>query len=94
MAGDGGRPVGEEPAAADGKGAQLYSDGRMEMDKKTKLVKRGYTIDTWDFDYTAGRHSWLNFQVNDDTYWGIMHGDNSGYYEAFNQMATLYAHLE
>jgi hypothetical protein len=62
-------------------------------DKKTKLVKRGYTIDTWDFDYTAGRHSWLNFQVNDDTYWGIMHGDNSGYYEAFNQMATLYAHL-
>jgi hypothetical protein len=62
-------------------------------DRKTKLVKRGYTIDTWDFDYTAGRHSWLNFQVNDDTYWGIMHGDNSGYYEAFNQMATLYAHL-
>ena len=62
-------------------------------DKKTRLVKRGYTIDTWDFDYTAGRHSWLNFQVNDDTYWGIMHGDNSGYYEAFNQMATLYAHL-
>ena len=62
-------------------------------DKKTKLVKRGYTIDTWDFDYTAGRHSWLNFQVNDDTYWGIMHGDNSGYHEAFNQMAALYTHL-
>jgi hypothetical protein len=62
-------------------------------DKKTKLVKRGYTIDTWDFDYTAGRHSWLNFQINDDTYWGIMHGDNSGYYESFSQMAALYAHL-
>ena len=62
-------------------------------DKKTKLVKRGYTIDTWDFDYTAGRHPWLNFQINDDTYWGIMHGDNSGYYEAFSQMAMLYSHL-
>jgi hypothetical protein len=58
-------------------------------DKKTRLVKRGYTIDTWDFDYTAGRHPWLNFQVNDDTYWGIMHGDNSGYYESFSQMAAL-----
>jgi len=58
-------------------------------DKKTKLVKRPYTIDTWDFDYTAGRHPWLNFQVNDDTYWGIMHGDLSGYYEAFTQMSLL-----
>jgi hypothetical protein len=62
-------------------------------DKKTKLVKRAYTIDTWDFDYTAGRHPWLNFQVNDDTYWGIMHGDSSGYYEAFSQVASLYATL-
>lgn len=62
-------------------------------DKKTKLVKRAYTIDTWDFDYTAGRHPWLNFQVNNDTYWGIMHGDNSGYVEAFSQLAALYLHL-
>lgn len=62
-------------------------------DKKTKLVKRGYTMDTWDFDYTAGRHSWLNFQINEHTFWGIMHGDNSGYYESFNQMAAFYTHL-
>jgi hypothetical protein len=62
-------------------------------DKKTKLVKRGYTIDTWDFDYTAGRYPWLNFRVDDDTYWGIMHGDNSGYYEAFAQIGSLYAQV-
>ena len=62
-------------------------------DKKTKLVKRGYSIDTWDFDYTAGRHPWLNFQLNEHTFWGIMHGDNSGYYAAFNQMAAFYNHL-
>lgn len=62
-------------------------------DKKTGLVKRGYTIDTWDFDYTGGRHHWLNFQVNEHTFWGIMHGDNSGYYEAFVQMALFYNHL-
>jgi hypothetical protein len=62
-------------------------------DKKTKLVKRGYTIDTWDFDFTAGRYPWLNFRVDDNTYWGIMHGDNSGYYEAFSQMSSLYAQV-
>ena len=62
-------------------------------DRATKLVKRAYTIDTWDFDYTAGRYPWLHFQVNDETYWGIMHGDNSGYYEAFVAMARFYRHL-
>jgi hypothetical protein len=62
-------------------------------DKKTRLVKRGYTIDTWDFDYTAGGHPWLNFQVTDNTYWGIMHGDSSGFYEAFSQVASLYSTL-
>ena len=62
-------------------------------DPDSQLVKRPLTIDTWDFDYTAGRHDWLNFQVTEDTYWGIMHGDNSGYYQAFLQMADLYEHL-
>jgi hypothetical protein len=54
------------------------------------LVKRAYTIDTWDFAYTAGRHDWLQFQINDDTFWGILHGDNSGYFEAFRIMAALW----
>jgi hypothetical protein len=63
-------------------------------DKKHKLVKRGYSIDTWDFDYTAGRHHWLNFQLNEHTFWGIMHGDSSGYYEAFTIMSRFYRHLK
>jgi hypothetical protein len=54
------------------------------------LVKRAYTIDTWDFAYSAGTHDWLQFQINEHTFWGIMHGDNSGYYEAFRIMAYLY----
>ncbi len=62
-------------------------------DPRTKLVKRGLTIDTWDFDYTAGRHSWLNFQLTDHTFWGIMHGDSSGYYEAFISMSKFYEHF-
>lgn len=63
-------------------------------DKKTGLVKRAYTIDTWDFAYTAGSHAWLQFQIDDRTYWGIMHGDNSGYYEAFRLMAQIYSHFK
>ncbi len=62
-------------------------------DKKTGLVKRSYTIDTWDFDYTAGRHKWLNFQITDHTFWGIMHGDISGYYEAFLLMSKMHAQV-
>lgn len=59
-------------------------------DASNSLVKRPYTIDTWDFDYTAGRAPWLNFQVTDDTFWGLMHGDNSGFYEAAVLLARLY----
>ena len=59
-------------------------------DEQVGLVKRAYTIDTWDFAYTAGRHDWLQFRIDDDTYWGFFHGDNSGYYEAFLMMALLY----
>jgi hypothetical protein len=58
------------------------------------LVKRAYTIDTWDFAYTAGKHGWLQFQINADTFWGILHGDNSGYYEAFRIMAALCRHFD
>ncbi|MBE0461530.1 MAG: hypothetical protein IBX60_07845 [Candidatus Aminicenantes bacterium] len=63
-------------------------------DKKTGLVKRAYTIDTWDFAYTAGKHNWLQFQITEDTFWGIMHGDNSGYYEAFRIMSMLYDYFQ
>ncbi len=59
-------------------------------DADAGLVKRAYTIDTWDFAYTAGSHDWLQFQIDENTFWGFMHGDNSGYYEAFRLMAYLY----
>jgi hypothetical protein len=62
-------------------------------DRKTRLVKRAYTIDTWDFDYTGGRNPWLNFQIDEYTFWGIMHGDNSGYYEAFRLMSFFWRYL-
>jgi len=63
-------------------------------DEGTGLVKRAYTIDTWDFAYTAGKNEWLQFQITDDTYWGIMHGDNSGYYEAFILLSRIYEYFK
>jgi len=58
-------------------------------DGERGLVKRAYTIDTWDFAYTAGAHEWLQFQIDEGTFWGILHGDNSGYHEAFLLLARL-----
>jgi hypothetical protein len=57
------------------------------------LVKRAYTIDTWDFDYVDGRTPWLNFQIDDKTHFGIFHGDNSGFYDACNKLSFLFGHL-
>ncbi len=59
-------------------------------DEQHQLVKRPYTIDSWDFAYSAGHHDWLQFQIDDNTFWGILHGDNSGYYEACRQLALIY----
>jgi hypothetical protein len=62
-------------------------------DDEKFLVKRPYTIDTWDFAYTAGKHNWLQFQIDENTFWGYMHGDNSGYYEAFTFMSRWYSYF-
>jgi len=71
--------------------ALAYIEGHpWYWDGERGLVRRPYTIDTWDFAYTAGRHDWLQFQVTPDTFWGVMHGDNSGYYEAFRIVAALW----
>lgn len=58
------------------------------------LVKRPYTIDSWDFAYSAGHHDWLQFQIDENTFWGIMHGDNSGYVEVCRLLALIYERLD
>ena len=58
-----------------------------------QLIKRPFTIDTWDFAYTAGSHDWLQFQIDDQTCWGFFHGDQSGYYEALKIMEYLYGYF-
>ena len=60
------------------------------FDREKYLFRRPYTIDTWDFAYHAGSHDWLQFQIDDNTFWGYFHGDNSGYYEVFHFMSNWY----
>lgn len=52
------------------------------------LVKRAYTIDTWDFTYMpdAGTNRRIEEGV---TPMAIMHGDNSGVYQAMQQLAWM-----
>ena len=68
---------------------------------KYQLVKRGYTLDTWDFmqlpmtreEYTRQGKDVQEgiFDIDENTPMGIMHGDNSGMYAACNQLAEMFA---
>jgi len=63
---------------------------RYRWSEKFRLVKRGYTIDTWDFlvaeDAAIYGHPMV---VGPKTPFGIMHGDNTGLIAACRQMAEM-----
>jgi hypothetical protein len=79
--------------------AYVKSD-TIRWSKEYQLVKRGYTIDTWDFQYLPysrqeysrryGDPSQGIMDVKDTTFMGVMHGDNSGMYAACRQLAAMY----
>ena len=56
-------------------------------DPEHGLVKRAYTIDTWDFSYAKNAH--YDRRISEDTPMAIMHGDNSGVFQAMNQLAWM-----
>jgi hypothetical protein len=68
---------------------------------KHQLVKRGYTLDTWDFmqlptsreEYTknGGNVQKGIFDIDAHTPMGIMHGDNSGMYSACVKLSKLFS---
>lgn len=60
-------------------------------DPERGLVKRGFTIDTWDFTYKPDAGT--NRRINDQTPMGIMHGDCTGVYQAMNQLAWFHDRL-
>lgn len=73
----------------------------LRWSKKYELVKRGYTLDTWDFmqlpvsreEYTksGGNIQKGIFDIDENTPMGIMHGDNSGMYAACGQLSAMYS---
>ena len=66
------------------KGINYMTIDKKRWDEEHGLVKRPFTIDTWDFKYNC---SDKNRKIEDDTPMSIMHGDNSGVYQAMNQLA-------
>lgn len=61
------------------------------------LVKRPFTIDTWDFEYGEfkeidGRRVHSS-NIRGDNYWCIMHGDNTGMAHSCRLLARLFDHV-
>ena len=53
--------------------------------KEYGLVKRPFTIVTWDFPY----HDGMARKIDENTPMSIMHGDNTGVYQAMKQLEWL-----
>ncbi|MBN9390595.1 MAG: hypothetical protein J0I20_21370 [Chloroflexi bacterium] len=64
-----------------------YTDPK-RWDSEHGLVKRAFTIDTWDFEQGSdGTNIRRNF--DNKTRWSIMHGDNTGLYHASKVLARI-----
>ena len=82
------------------KGMNYSMTDPLRWSKKYKLVKRGYTLDTWDFmqlptsrqEYTrnGGNVQEGIFDIDEKTPMGVMHGDNSGMYAASLQLSKMF----
>ncbi len=74
------------------KGIDYITSDKKRWDEERGLVKRPFTIDTWDITYDY--NSACNRRIADDEKMSIMHGDNSGVYRAMNQLAWLNRRLK
>lgn len=82
------------------KGMQYSMTDPLRWSNKHQLVKRGYTLDTWDFmQLPVSREEYSRmgkdiqdgiFDIDENTPMGIMHGDNSGMYAASNQLSEMF----
>lgn len=69
-----------------------------------RLVKRGFTIDTWDFQHRLVEKAhpngnknpsgwWDHMWIDERTPWCLMHGDNTGMMQACTQLARMHERL-
>lgn len=69
------------------RGIEYITADPKRFDGKTGLVVRPYTIDTWDFTNDADSQN--NRRIKPGKPVCAMHGDNSGVYQAMNQLALI-----
>lgn len=65
----------------------LWGDPR-RWDSANGLIKRAFTIDTWDFEQ-GSTDTVVRRRIDDKTKWSIMHGDNTGAYHAARTLASI-----
>lgn len=71
------------------KGLNYSMTDPFRWSKEYQLVKRPFTIDTWDFEYRAQFWPYIPSTAK----MCIMHGDNSGMYEGCRKLALLFAYF-
>lgn len=71
------------------KGIDYITSDPKRWDAAHGLVKRPFTIDTWDFTADSASHGDRRIHPNEPM--SIMHGDNSGVYQAMMQLAWIRA---
>ncbi len=69
------------------KAIDYMTSNEKRWDKEHGLVKRPFTIDTWDF--ISAEDAGVNRRIEEHTPMSIMHGDNSGIYQAMQQLAWM-----
>lgn len=70
------------------KGIDYITSDKKRWSAEHGLVMRPFTIDTWDFVHeTSNGEPGHNRRIEESSPMSIMHGDNSGVYQAMNQLA-------
>ena len=73
------------------KGINYITSDAKRWDSERGLVKRPFTIDTWD---VAHNTHLFNRRIEASSEMSIMHGDNSGVYQAMLQLAWFHRRLD
>ncbi len=71
--------------------SSLWDDPR-RWSPEYGLIKRAFTIDTWDFEQGSTEKD-VRRNIDDKTEWSIMHGDNTGAYHAALTLAAIERYL-
>ena len=75
------------------RGLEYSLNNPLRFSQKFQLLKRGYTIDTWDFLSDFDKIEEVGLLISDQTRFGVMFGDNTGYAMSCERLAQMLEHL-